>query len=190
MHTERMGLTMYSGRRDPEVRIVVPKAKCSKYLSKTHMKWIEIAVPPESIADYSSEWGTIMVQPEQVTTLDKESKDNIIRVNDGAAIQYSVKDANHVVIASENLTPVEIIGRYLKYYRYETFKNEDDVIDAIDTPSIDNYNDMAALGQNMLYYMNRLPKFISASSYEDVADESATTGAMACNSDDKAQEKE
>lgn len=150
---------MYQGRRDPEIRIVVPSEFCNRYQSKASGIWIEIFTPPESIDAYKSRWGSIMVRPEQVCNIGRGM--NVIRINDGAKINNSVKDDQHVVQSTEILTPDVITGRWLKFYRHQRFERipmQDDVLhEILDIPSEKLYNDMLSLGQNMQFYMNRMP---------------------------------
>lgn len=146
---------MYKGRRDPEIRIVVPHNQCARYNSKTSGQWIEVFIPPENIADYGTTWGSIMVKPEQVCNIGDGL--NIIRINDGAQINNSIKDDNHVVISTEILTPDVIIGRWLKFYRFDLFNRCGIAQNLLDNPSIQVYNDMVRTGQHMQFYMNRLP---------------------------------
>lgn len=152
---------MYHGRRDPEIRIVVEKEHCSSYTDQNSKRWVEIFIPTESIADYPTQWGSLMIDPKQVDSLGKDSPYNVIRVNDGAQITVSVKDKNRNVTYSEILTPDQIIGRWLKYYRAKTYANDLDYpVTGDDVTSYAMYEDMEHMGQNMLFYMNRLPKTI------------------------------
>lgn len=146
---------MYKGRRDPEIRIVVPHSQCKRYQSKTSGIWIEIFTPPESVDNYALPWGSIMVRPEQVCDIGDGF--NIIRINDGAKINNSVKDANHAVTSTEVITPDIITGRWLKFYRYDMFSRCGVQKDILDIPSIRLYNDMLSIGQHMQFYMNRMP---------------------------------
>lgn len=146
---------MYKGRRDPEIRIVVPHTFCQRYNSKTSGQWIEIFTPPETTGEYNNQWGSLMVKPDQVCNIGDGL--NIIRINDGAAIQNSVKDDAHVVISTETLTPDIIIGRWLKFYRYDLFKRCGIDPVRLDNPSVDIYADWQRSGQTMQFYMNRLP---------------------------------
>lgn len=145
----------YQGRRDPEIRIVVPHNQCKRYQSKTSGVWVEIFTPPENVDDYATTWGSIMVRPEQVCNIGDGL--NIIRINDGAKVNNSVKDANHAVISTEVITPDIITARWLKFYRYDLFNRCGVSKDVLDIPSIRLYNDMLSIGQNMTFYMNRLP---------------------------------
>lgn len=146
---------MYTGRRDPEIRIAVPHNQCSRYNSRTSGQWIEIFVPPENITEYAAKWGSIMVKPEQVCNIGGGL--NIIRINDGAQINNSVKDDNHAVISTEVITPDIITGRWLKYYRYCRFVNAGLAEDQLNIPSSTLYQDMTLRGMAMPFYMNRLP---------------------------------
>lgn len=154
---------MYKGNRDPEIRIVIPYKYCRRYQSKSSGTWIEIFTPPETIAEYGSQyatqfetkWGSIMVRPEQVCNIGDGL--NIIRLNDGAQINNSVKDPNRVVISTEIITPDIITGRWLKFYRYDLFRRCGIDPTLLDNPSKDIYDDMIRSGQTMQFYMNRLP---------------------------------
>lgn len=152
---------MYTGRRDPEIRIIVEKEHCTTYTDSSSKRWIEIFIPPEKITDYTTQWGSLMIDPKQVDTPEKGSPYNVIRVNDGAQITVSTKDSKHNVIANETLTPDQIIGRMLKYYRAKTYAN--DLTYPVTKDDIEShalYQDMNQIGQNMLYYINRLPKLL------------------------------
>lgn len=152
---------MFRGRRDPEIGIVVEQKRCGTYTSKNGGSWIEVEVPPEDTAEYDSKWETIMVDKKQVDNLDEYGALNYIRVNDGADIVCSLKDEKHKVIDGETLKPVQIIGRLLKYYRWaEYHERHTELAEELDRPSLDLYNDMVTLGQDMLGYMNRLPKVL------------------------------
>lgn len=150
---------MYQGRRDPEIRIVVPAANCQRYQSKASGIWIEVFTPHESIDAYTTRWGSIMIRPEQVCNIGDGY--NVIRINDGAKINNSVKDDQHIVQSTEVLTPDVITGRWLKYYRYIRFQrtpiDKNILHDMLDIPSENLYHDMMCLGQTMPFYMNRLP---------------------------------
>lgn len=149
---------MYKGRRDPEIRIAVAQSYCQRYNSKTSGQWVEVFVPPELISEYNNQWGSIMVKPDQVCNIGDGY--NIIRVNDGAAINCSVKDDQHIVISSETMTPDVIIGRWLKFYRYDLFRRCGISLDMLDNPSMEIYQDFARTGQHMQFYMNRMPLVI------------------------------
>lgn len=150
---------MYTGRRDPEIRIIVEKEHCGSYTDQSSKRWVEVFVPTESIADYTSQWGSLMIDPKQVDSLGKDSPYNVIRVNDGAQITVSTKDQNHKVTYSETLTPDQIIGRLLKYYRAKTYANDAEFpVTGDDVTSYEMYQDMTRIGQTMTFYMNRLPK--------------------------------
>ena len=150
---------MFKGRRDPEIGIVVTQDSCRNYTAKSGGSFIEVPVPPESVADYTSDWGTIMVDKKQIDNLDEFGQYNFVRVNNWADIVVSVKDKNHAVISSETLKPIQIIGRLLKFYRWQEFNStHPELADELDRPSLDLYNDMVTTGQDMLSYMNRLPK--------------------------------
>lgn len=158
---------MYIGRRDPEVQIIVPQNVCDTYTAKDGRSFIEIFVPPENIFEYNmnsyTSWGSMMVMPHQVDALRKGTPYNSVRVNDGAQIVCSVKDVHHNVIGSETLLPEDIIGRYLKYYRFLLYVDTcftNDCVDDLNTKSFDLYLDMLHLGQTMEFYMNRLPRHI------------------------------
>ena len=142
---------MYKGRRDPEVSIIVPRDFCSIYRGRQGKDWVEIQVPPEVRADYRDPWGIMMVDPEQVDFLDEEY--NVVRVNDKAKIVSSRKDMHRRVVWGEEIEPVEIIGRFLKYYHASRFKT----LPYPEPPSIAFYRDMRRMGQGMEAYMNRLP---------------------------------
>lgn len=152
---------MYKGRRDPEIRIVVEQEHCSKYRDSCGVMWVEIFIPPESVKDYDSQWGSLMIDRRQVDNLGKDNPYNVIRVNDDADITVSIKDANHSVLSYETLKPKEIIGRLLKYHRYKAYHDDKyfPVTDD-DVESFAMYEDMHAHGQEMMYYMNRLPKLL------------------------------
>lgn len=152
---------MFKGRRDPEIGIVVQQGRCGNYTSKNGGSWIEVDVPPENVADYDSKWETIMVDKKQVDNLNEYGALNYVRVNDGADIVCSLKDEKHVVVDGETLKPVQIIGRWLKYYRWcDYHESHPELAEELDRPSLDLYNDMVTLGQDMLGYMNRLPKVL------------------------------
>ena len=152
---------MFRGRRDPEVGIVVEQAICGIYSSKNGGTWVEIPVPPEDTSEYDDKWETIMVDKKQVDNLDEYGPFNYIRVNDMAGIVCSLKDDKHAVISGETLVPIQIIGRFLKYYRWaEYHERHPELAEELNRPSLDLYNDMVTLGQDMLSYMNRLPKVL------------------------------
>ncbi len=152
---------MYKGRRDPEIRIVVEQKHCDKYKDKAGILWTEIFIPPESVTDYDSQWGSMMVDRHQVDNLGSTNPYNVVRVNDDADITVSIKDTNHNVISYETLKPREIIGRLLKYYRYKTYHSDEYFpVTGDDIESFELYKDMHRLGQEMMYYVNRLPKVI------------------------------
>lgn len=152
---------MFKGRRDPEVGFVVEQAKCSPYTSKNGGSWIEVEIPPEDTSEYDSKWETIMVEKKQIDNLGEGSGLNYIRVNDGADIVCSLKDAKHTVVGGETLKPIQIIGRFLKYYRWAEYnERHPELAEELNRPSLDLYNDMVGLGQDMLSYMNRLPKVL------------------------------
>ena len=154
---------MFKGRRDPEVRIIVEQNKCNSYTSKTGGSWIEVSIPPEDTAEYGTKWATIMVDKKQIDNLNTYGALNCIRVNDDADIVCSLKNEKRVVIASETLKPVQIIGRFLKYYRWAEYEaRHPELAEELNRPSLDLYNDMVTLGQDMLAYMNRLPKTLPA----------------------------
>ena len=151
------------GRRDPEIRIAIPENSCVNYKSSTGVKWVEIFIPPEDIADYDKLWGSMMVEPAQVDNTGRTCIYNIVRVNDNADIINSTKDPNQnrKLIATETLKPHEIIGRYLKYLRFIRFSADSSILsDDLNIASIALYKDMQAVGQDMLYYINRLPKYM------------------------------
>ena len=79
------GCTMYKGKRDPEITILIPPESCGKFIDKKNKQWIEVAVPPEDPAEYTDQWGTIMVDPGQVNYV-KAIHKNAIGLNDGATI--------------------------------------------------------------------------------------------------------
>lgn len=155
---------MFKGRRDPEVRLVVPQDKCNNYTSKNGGSWIEISIPPETVDEYSSVWGSIMVDKKQIDNLCREygyDNMNSVRLNDDADIVVSTKDANHVVIESETLKTMQLVARWLKYYRWNEFgERYPELKEDLDRPSIDMLNDMLSSGQTMLGYINRLPKVL------------------------------
>lgn len=108
---------MYTGLRDPEIPIIVPKSHCHEYLAKDKNMYIEIFIPPENYTDYDKPWGSIMLKPTQVFFLPNDQTFNQIMVNDEANIINSTKDENRKVLAREVLTPKQIIGRELKYWK-------------------------------------------------------------------------
>lgn len=146
---------MYIGRRDPEIRIIVPQTMCNEYISKSSGElYIEIATPPESVDEYQYKWGTLMVRPEQVYSIGNGF--NCFLVNDQAQIQNSVKNENKQIISYELITPNQIIGRWLKYYRWVHYR----AIKFIDFNQVNSetlFYDMKKMGQTMEVYMNRLP---------------------------------
>lgn len=133
---------MYKGKRDPEIRIVVMQKHCAEYKSKQNLKFIEIFIPPEDIHDYDSQWGSIMVKPEQVFYIPNTNA-NLVNVNNGADIVCSVKDDTHKVISSETLQPTEIIGRILKYHskRAADYKHSPNFLDVPSKVYYDNFED-------------------------------------------------
>lgn len=148
---------MYKGRRDPEVHILVSPQACNIYKDKSGKRWVEVAVPHEAIADYSQKFGTLMVDPSQVDVTNNPIPMNVIRVNDDANILVSVKDDKHQLISCEYLTPIGIIARWLKFYRYEIYsKIPNNTID-LDTPSVNLYKDYYYSGLRLEAYINRLP---------------------------------
>jgi len=151
---------MFIGRRDPEIRIVVEQDKCKNYTAKTGGSWVEVSIPPEDVADYSSKWETIMVDKKQVDNLSHIGALNCVRVNDGADIVCSLKDEHHQVVGGETLKPIQIIARFLKYYRWKEYERYVNLVEQLDLPSLCVYNDMVTTGQEMLSYMNRLPKVL------------------------------
>ena len=151
---------MFKGRRDPEVGIVVLQNVCNPYTSKNGGSWIEVGVPPEDTGDYTNKWETMMVDRKQIDDMG-DGMTNYIRVNDNADIVCSLKDAKHTVIGGETLKPIQIIGRWLKYYRWSEYNvTHPELADELNSPSLDMYNDMITIGQNMSAYMNRLPKIM------------------------------
>ena len=153
---------MYKGRRDPEIRIVVEQDHCSKYTDASGNTWIEVFIPPESVNDYNNQWGSMMVDKKQVDNLGTNSPYNVIRVNDDADITVSTKDQNHSVVDWEILKPKEIIGRLLKYCRFKTYYYDQYFpVNTDDIESYKMYEDMHSTGQEMMYYMNRLPKVMN-----------------------------
>lgn len=148
---------MYKGRRDPEVQILVSPQACNIYKDKSGKRWVEVAVPHEAIADYSQKFGTLMVDPSQVDVTNNPIPMNVIRVNDDANILVSVKDDKHQLVSCEYLTPIGIIARWLKFYRYEIYsKIPNNPID-LDTPSVNLYKDYYYSGLRLEAYINRLP---------------------------------
>jgi hypothetical protein len=148
---------MYKGRRDPEVHILVSPQACNIYKDKSGKRWVEVAVPHEAIADYSQKFGTLMVDPSQVDVINNPIPMNVIRVNDDANILVSVKDDKHQLVSCEYLTPIGIIARWLKFYRYEIYsKIPNNTID-LDTPSVNLYKDYYYSGLRLEAYINRLP---------------------------------
>ena len=148
---------MYKGRRDPEVHILVSPQACNIYKDKSGKRWVEVAVPHEAIADYSQKFGTLMVDPSQVDVINNPIPMNVIRVNDDANILVSVKDDKHQLVSCEYLTPIGIIARWLKFYRYEIYsKIPNNAID-LDTPSVNLYKDYYYSGLRLEAYINRLP---------------------------------
>lgn len=109
---------MYSGSRDPEIRIAVLQEHCYEYYAQNSNLFIEIYIPPENHKDYNQKWGSIMVKPTQVYYI-PNTNCNLFVLNDGATIVNSVKNNTHTqVINMEILTPNQIIGRELKYHDY------------------------------------------------------------------------
>ena len=152
---------MFKGRRDPEIGIIVTQDSCASYTAKSGGSFIEIPIPPENTADYAADWGTIMVDKKQIDNLDEFGAYNYVRVNNWADIVVSVKDKNRAVLSSETLKPIQIIGRLLKYYRWQEFNvTHPELAEELDVPSLDVYNDMVTTGQDMWSYMNRLPKVL------------------------------
>lgn len=148
---------MYKGRRDPEVHILVSPQACNIYKDKSGKRWVEVAVPHEAIADYNQKFGTLMVDPSQVDVINNTIPMNVIRVNDDANILVSVKDDKHQLVSCEYLTPIGIIARWLKFYRYEIYsKILNNPID-LDTPSVNLYKDYYYSGLRLEAYINRLP---------------------------------
>lgn len=148
---------MYKGRRDPEVQILVSPQACNIYKDKSGKRWVEVAVPHESIADYNQKFGTLMVDPSQVDVINNTIPMNVIRVNDDANILVSVKDDKHQLVSCEYLTPIGIIARWLKFYRYKIYsKILNNPID-LDTPSVNLYKDYYYSGLRLEAYINRLP---------------------------------
>lgn len=148
---------MYKGRRDPEVQILVSPQACNIYKDKSGKRWIEVAVPHESITDYNQKFGTLMVDPSQVDVINNTIPMNVIRVNDDANILVSVKDDKHQLVSCEYLTPIGIIARWLKFYRYEIYsKIPNNPID-LNTPSVNLYKDYYYSGLRLEAYINRLP---------------------------------
>ena len=148
---------MYKGRRDPEVHILVSPQACNIYKDKSGKRWVEVAVPHEAIANYSQKFGTLMVDPSQVDVINNPIPMNVIRVNDDANILVSVKDDKHQLVSCEYLTPIGIIARWLKFYRYEIYsKIPNNTID-LDTPSVNLYKDYYYSGLRLEAYINRLP---------------------------------
>lgn len=144
--------------RDIEVRIPVHPGACSIYESKSRGNMCEILVPPEDISGFSdfTSWGSIMVEMEQVRTLNDDI--NIVYVNDGAEIISSVKDEKHVPISEETLLPNAIIGRWLKWYRWYRFTGKNILSEqALNIPSIHLFNDFVWSRMNITDYVNRLP---------------------------------
>lgn len=152
---------MFKGRRDPEVGFIVEQSRCTPYTSKNGGSWIEVSVPPEDTSEYNNKWETIMVEKKQIDNLDEYGELNYVRVNDGADIVCSLKDDKHAVISGETLKPVQIIGRFLKYYRWAEYNvQHPELIEELNRSSLELYNDMVTLGQDMFSYMNRLPKVL------------------------------
>lgn len=148
---------MYKGKRDPEILVLIPPESCGKFIDKRNKQWIEVAIPPEDPSEYTDQWGTIMVDPGQVNYIKSINK-NIIGLNDGATILVSIKDPQHVPLSSEYLTPIGIIARWLKYYRYTLYQNmQNDPYVNIDIPSEDIYKDYFYSGLRMEIYLNKLP---------------------------------
>lgn len=157
----------YKGRRDPEVAMLVPRGACSIYNSKGRGQMIEVSVPGELVSSYdprTTKWGTIMVEPKQVRSIDDET--NVVFVNDGAAISCTVKDDKHNEIPNteEILTPAHIIGRWLKWYRYNRFVPFGSagslatfVMQNLDCDSILLYDDYKTSHMRIEEYANRLP---------------------------------
>lgn len=152
----------YHGVRDPEVAVIMPYTACKRYNAKVGKQLIECMVPPESAADYgTTKWGTIMVEPSQVRAVDTEQ--NIVFLNNGANITNSVKDdtPQRNIISTETLLPSEIIGRWLKWFRYTRFANmpnlKPEVLQNLDCSSIFLYEDYKHSNMSIENYANRVP---------------------------------
>lgn len=150
---------MYHGKRDPEVPVCVMAAMCGRYTGTDGRTWIEVAVPPEKAAGYSGMWPTIMVKAEQVRRIDDEL--NFIFLNDNTAIIVSTKDDSRTVVATETLNPNQIIGRWLKWFRYARYSClpniRPDILANLDCDSTAVYEDFRQSRMELIEYTNRLP---------------------------------
>ena len=142
---------MYKGYRDPELRVIVPANKCWSYTDRNGKEWVEIFVPPEKFDDYKQNWGSIMVSPTQVYSMDDAW--NVVELNDGTQIINSCKNRKRDTIWKEMLSPQQITGRFLKFYYFCRFRGKY----PREPESNALYNDMISVGQMMDVYMNRLP---------------------------------
>lgn len=152
---------MYKGRRDPKISIIIEQEKCNSYIAKDGKVWVEILIPPENTNDYGKQWVSIMVEKDQVDNIDDESGLNVVHLNNWSKITCTEKDEGHKAVRTERLKPIQIIGRFLKYYRWmEYHETHPEMALELNRPSLDCYNDMRNMGQDMMSYMNRLPKVI------------------------------
>lgn len=143
---------MYDKCRDPEIGIIVHADACCPYNSRSRGEMVEILTPPENITmlPNSDTWGSIMSRPEQLRKLNESM--NILYVNNGTKIVNSKKDAARKILWKEMLTPQEITGRWLKWFRYARFGN------AIpDINSMLLYRDYESSRMRLEEYINRLP---------------------------------
>lgn len=148
---------MYTGLRDPEIRIVVPKTHCYEYIARNKDTYVEVFIPPEKYTDYDKPWGSIMLKPTQVYFV-PNSNCNMLMVNDFAQIINSVKDPKRHVISSETLTPDKIIGRELKFWHLERNRIKGYTINPNDDgkPSYDYYKKFDKSGLQMYRYLCKL----------------------------------
>lgn len=109
-------MTYYPTRDDYE-ELIIPANFCNLYQSRSYAEFVEIMIPPESHLHYQNKWGTIMVKPTQVCFIPNTGFYRIY-INRGAAVVCSVKDDNYNVLTSEELTPEEMIGRFLCYFKH------------------------------------------------------------------------
>lgn len=165
----------YHGSRDPELGILIPANACNFYQSKTAGDLIECFIPPERITDYSrTQWGSIMVRPDQVRNMDVRSDYqraigyacNMVYVNDGAEIKVTTKDDRHVTLTAETLYPAQLAARWFKFLRFERYRNYQshyfnyNLNVLLDCPSDRIARDFTLSGLTPLEYLNRLPLVI------------------------------
>ena len=151
---------MNKTKMHPQVQIIVPLEACSIYETKSGKQWVEVAVPHESIASYDQKFGTFMVQPTQVRKPHYPMPMNTISVNSDAYLFVSIKDENHQFLFCEQLTPIGVIARWLKFYRYQLYSKRHCPSVNLDTPSVNLYKDYYHSGLRLDAYINRLPYVI------------------------------